>query len=487
MIASLDLFLGKRSIVQTALLAFGLGFISALSFPPFNLIVLLFVGFSGLYMLLWRASSGWQAFLLGWSFSFGFLTLSLYWIAGALFVDIRSFWWALPFALLGLPACFSLYYGLAASLSYRVGLNKLYGLLVFTLCWFAADMARANLFTGFPWDIVGYAWSDVLPILQSVFFIRIEGLTLLTIMLAVVPASFLLTSRKNASLFCLGGAVVLLLVAGFGVWRLNTVKVEMVPDVRLRLVQPNIDQAIKWKSERRFSNFQKLLSLSFSSQGEKPITHYIWPETATAYYLSEEPVIRQRIAERMSEKSFLITGTVRRQEDTEKGIYNFYNSLIALDAKGSVVAGYDKFHLVPFGEYMPFRSLLPFDTIAGMGNDFTAGPGPTTIRVAGGLPPFSGLVCYEAIFAGDVVEKTDSPQLLLNVTNDAWYEGTIGPAQHFAISRVRAIEEGLPLIRVANKGVTAVVDPLGRVIARLEADEEGFVDSGLPKPHINFN
>ena len=462
---------------RASLAAFGFGLLAALAFPPFNLIPVLWLCFPVLLFLLQGATNWRGAFARGWSFSFGLLVICLYWIAASMFVDIKSFWWALPFAIAGLPACFACYYGLASVAAYKWGLKRVDGLFFFALCWYMADIARGHLFTGFPWDITGYVWGDVLSALQITSVIGIEGLTLVTLCLAVLPACFVVCEKKRTAKLLMGvGHALLIGMIGWGQWRLETAITEMVPNVRLRLVQPRTNQAMKWRPEQRLANFQNIMRLTFTAPSEKPITHYIWPETAVAYYLAEEADVRARIAESMGKESVLITGVVRR-EQKEKDHY--YNSLIAMDSRGTVVAGYDKYHLVPFGEYMPHRDIIPFPVISGLGLDFSAGESIRTLRVPA-LPSFSPLICYEAIFSGDVVEKEDSPSFLLNVTNDAWYDRTIGPPQHFAIVKVRAIEEGMPLVRVANSGVTAVVDAYGRPVALIGGDVAGFVDSDLP-------
>lgn len=461
--------------------AFGAGFAAALAFPPFNLIPLLWICFPILVLLLQGATRSRQAFAIGWSFAFGLLTLSLYWIAGSMFVDLKSFWWAIPLAVAGLPSCFALYYGLACVLAHKWSVKRVDGVFFFALCWFGAEIARAHLFTGFPWDLLGYVWGDLLPVMQSVSLFGIEGLTLVTLGAVVTPVFYFMPVRRWSAPLAVALSFIVFVVMGMiGSVRLMNAPHNMVPDVQLRLVQPDIDQSLKWKGNQRYKNFSRLMALTFKTPAEKPITHMIWPETATAYYLAEEPDIRARIARAMPLDSVLLTGVVRRQDNDEGGV-RFFNSLIAMTAKGAIVAGYDKQHLVPFGEYMPFRSLIPFPLISTMGQDFAAGKGPRTTR-APSLPPFSGLVCYEAIFAGDVVEKADRPQLILNVTNDAWYRQTTGPAQHFVIARARAIEEGLPLVRVANAGVTAVVDPYGRIVASTKQIAASVVDSPLPEP-----
>jgi apolipoprotein N-acyltransferase len=485
--------------------AFVYGALAGLAFPPFNAVPLLWLSFPALVFLLQGISKAdvmpakagipfsvslpdkkingtpafagvtVRAFAVGWSFSFGLLVVSLYWIAGALFVDIKQFWWAVPLAVAGLPAVFAVYYGVAALIAKLWGLERLDGLLVLALAWFLADYGRGHLMTGFPWDVTGYVWGDVLPVMQIASVIGIYGLTLLTLVLAVLPA------RKSALALLAAVMMLFVAIAGWGAWRLSQASNEIVPDVRLRLVQPNVSQANKWRAEKRESQFQQLLENSFAPSSNPP-TAIIWPETATGFYLAEDPEHLKAIAARMTLGQSVITGVVYRGINAN-GTLSFYNSLIAIDDQARITAGYDKFHLVPFGEYMPFRSILPIHAVAAI-SDFTPGEGPKTLRVAG-LLPFSPLVCYEAIFPDEVIDG-DDPQFMLNVTNDAWYEHTTGPAQHFIIARTRAVEEGMPLVRVANKGVTAVVDAYGRIAARASFDKAEFVDSNLPRALQEF-
>ncbi len=456
------------------------GALAALSFPPFNAFFALWFCFPAVIFLLQGATSWRAAFATGWFFSFGMLTISLYWIAGSLFVDIKQFWWLVPFAVAGLPALLALYYAVATLVGWYWGLKRYDGVLFLALSWFLADYARGHLFTGFPWDLVGHAWADILPVLQITSVIGIYGLSLVTLLLIVLPATLVapVRTRYSTQIFIIS----LLFLAGlfgWGHWRLTNASDAVVADVRLRLVQSDLQQSHKWRSEERERNFQQLLNVTFAP-AKKPITHIIWPETATALYLTEDKQHRKIIAARMPKGAGLLTGVVRRGVRPD-GSLVYFNSLIALNDRGNVVAGYDKVHLVPFGEYIPFRSFIPIPAIATLGTDFTAGEGLYTMRVPG-LPPFSPLVCYEVIFPDKVIEVGDTPQFMVNVTNDGWYEHTTGPYQHFAIARVRTIEEGMPLVRVANKGVVAVIDAYGRSKAQFGWGWAGFVDSDLPQP-----
>ncbi len=475
---SLAAHLRARRGWPRATTALGAGALAAFAFPPFDAVPVLWFSFPALIFLLQGTRNLREAFITGWCFGFGFGVFSFYWIAGALFVDIRHFWWVLPLAVAGLPAALAIFYGVAAVLARKIGLSGIAGALTLALCWFLADYARGHLFTGFPWDIFGYAWADFLPALQITSAIGIYGLTLLTLVLVCLPACLADDTRRARSIVS-ASLLVLALLLGWGAWRVSTAPVAFFPDVRLRLVQPATNQRLKWQTERREANFQRILQLS-SAPGEKPVTDIIWPETAATFYLTEDTVHRDQVAALVPSTGAVITGVIRRARD-EFGLIHYYNSLIAIDGRGRVIAGYDKFHLVPFGEYVPFRKYLPMRALSALGIDFSAGDGLRTLRMLG-LPSFSPLICYEAIFPGEVAERSDPPQFLLNVTNDGWYAHTTGPYQHFAIARVRAIEEGLPLVRDANRGVNAVIDPYGRIAAKLGWDKEGFVDSDLPKP-----
>ena len=446
------------------------GAVAALAFPPFNALAGLWFCFPALVFLLQGTEKLRQAFAIGWCFSFGLLTVSFYWIADSMFVDIGQYWWVVPLAVTGLPAFFGFYYGLATLAARRWGVLHADGILLLGLLWFAADYARGHLFTGFPWDVTGYVWATILPVVQITSVIGVYGLGLLTLIAVLLPAAL---GWRGIAL----GLAVFIGLAAWGQERLSHASDAIVPNVRLRLVQADTDQASKWRQDVSEKHFDQLLDTTFPPDA-KPVTHVIWPETAIAFFLTDDPERRREIAARMPQGTLLLTGIVRQRLESD-GTTRYYNALIALDDHGRVVAGYDKTHLVPFGEYIPFRSRIPIPAIAGMGTDFSAGDGLQTLRVAG-LPPFSPLICYEAIFSGEVTAD-ERPAFLLNVTNDAWYEHTTGPYQHFAIARVRAIEEGLPLVRVANKGLVAVVDSYGRIKTQLGWDRASFVDSDLPQ------
>ena len=471
-----------------------LGVLAAAALSPVDLVPLLVIAFSGLVWLMDGCTGRRDATLLGWSFGFGFFLAGLYWISAALFVDIAQFWWLVPLALLGVPAGFGIFAALAVLAAHeatrRFGLLGGARILVLAVAWVAAEWLRGHILTGFPWNLIGYAWAGAFPgalaVLQLTAVTGIYGLSLLTVLAAALPAR--LGDIGRGRYWALVAAVLLIaLPAAGGAWRLADAPRETVPGVMLRLVQPSIPQTLKNDPDALAQNFRRLLALS-ASRGADKVTHLVWPEAAAPPLLERFADERRAIAAVIPRGGLLLTGAERAEPVTGWPPQHIWNSVVALNGRGDIIAAYDKAHLVPFGEYVPLRSVLPIERIVPGVGEFSAGPGPRTLTLPG-LPPVGPLVCYEAIFPGAVIERTKRPQWLLNVTNDAWYGMSSGPFQHLAIVRVRAVEEGLPLVRAANNGVSAVIDPYGRigrrldgeVAARLDLDSIGVLDAPLPR------
>jgi apolipoprotein N-acyltransferase len=452
-----------------------LGALSSLALPPANFVPLLFVTFPLLLWLTQVTARRREAFITGWAFAFGYFVCSFYWISFALLTDAKQFGWLVPLAALVLPALLAIYYGIAAALARWLNWHGLAGVLVFALLFFAAECARGFLLTGFPWNLFGYAWSGVWPVMQITSIIGVYGLTLMTLVLCCLPALLL---DKNCNRLLLAAMIIAPIIAafGWGSWRLQQAEIKDVPGVWLRIVQPNLGQIMRLDPARQEQNFQELLELTATASSRAP-THFIWPETATQFLLAEDWSRRLQIAALLPEHVSLLTGSVRR--DVEPSGVRYFNSLLALDSGGQITASYDKSHLVPFGEYVPFRNFPAIAAAAGGIGDFTAGSALQTLSVAG-LPPFSPLICYEVIFSGAAATNTPPPDFLLNITNDAWYGRSAGPHQHLLIARVRAVEEGLPLIRAANTGISVVTDGYGRIRSELALGKAGVIDSGLP-------
>ncbi len=458
-------------------LAAGLGVLATAALPPLHLLPLYLVAFTGLARLIDAAPGRRAAFAVGWWFGFGHFVSGLYWFANALMTDAERFGWLVAPAVFGISAGLAVYPALAAAAArlFPEGAPRIAGLAV---AWTAAEWLRGTLFTGFPWNPIGLGWTVSDAMIQLAALTGVWGLSLLTVFAAAAPAALAAPGPACARWTPLAlGAGLLAAVWIGGTVRLAGADEATVPDVRLRIVQPNVAQNHKWKPELRAALFRRHLELT-TAPGFESVTHVIWPETAVPYALADRPRLRAAIAAVTPPGGAVITGAIR-WSGGEAGERRIWNNLAAVDGRGRVIASYDKFHLVPFGEYVPFRSILPLDKITYGALDFSAGPGPRTLRVPG-LPPFSPLICYEAIFPGQVLDASERPQWLLNITNDAWFGISSGPYQHFAAARLRAVEEGMPLVRAANTGISAVVDSYGRVRARLGLGEGGVLDAALP-------
>jgi apolipoprotein N-acyltransferase len=460
--------------------AFGLGVVAALALPPVNFWPAL-LGFAGLLDLLRRARGPRRALLLGWCFGFGHCLAGLYWIAIAFFADAERFGALAVPAVLLLCAGLALYPALAALLVtvYRWSSGAA-AALALAVVWVSTELLRAHLFGGFPWNLIGYAFAGSLPLSQLAAVTGIWGLSVLAVAAGALPAALLEPgTRLRWQPAAAAGLMVALAWLG-GTLRLPDAPTAPVAGPRLRLVQGNIGQHHKWQPELRARWFQRYLELS-ARPGER-IQAVVWPESAVPYPLDREPEARRLIARVVPPGGLLLTGGERFDLESEPP--QAWNSLFALDDQGRIVAVYDKHDLVPFGEFLPFRPVLGrlgLEKVTQGSIDFQAGPGRETLKLPG-LPPFSPLICYEAIFPGGVVDPRARPDWLLNVTNDAWFGDSSGPYQHFAMARFRAIEEGLPLARAANTGISAVVDPFGRVQARLDLGVTGVLDAALPAP-----
>jgi apolipoprotein N-acyltransferase len=471
-------------------LAFLLGALLAGGLPPIDLTPVIFVSFPGLLWLDEGSAGPWASARLGYVFGLGFFVAGLYWIAAALFVDIARFWWALPFAALGLPAVAALYpaaaLGAASLLARRLRLSSAARVCLFAVAWSAAEWARGHWFTGFPWNLVGYVWSGGFPgaiaMLQTTAWIGIYGLSFVTVLAAALPAllgiatmSPMPQGRRIAPI--VAASLLILAPATAGAIRLDLSPVRST-GIWLRLVQPSAAEFMQWDPLAAAAEFEQLIDLSAAPAPHK-LGAILWPEGAAPYFLGRDGPHRAAIAAIVPKGGgYVITGALRATPPSEQPL-RIWNSIEAIDGAGAIRARYDKAHLVPFGEYVPFHEFLPVDKITPGAIDLSAGPGRQTIALPG-LPPFSPIICYEAIFPGAVVAEAARPQWILNVTNDAWYGRSSGPYQHFAIARTRAIEEGLPLVRVANNGISGVVGPAGRVVARTGLNDITYADIPLP-------
>lgn len=480
---------------RRAALALLMGALSALALPPWHLVFLTVPAFAGLLWLLDAAAQSERPLrasaLAAWLFGVGHYLVGVHWIVEPFLVDAARHGWLIPFALLGLAgglALFTAATGLfTVALCRRFALTGVARVLAFAVIWVVLEWVRSWVFTGFPWNLVGYVWTGTPAVMQATAVAGIFSLSLMTVIAAAMPA-VLSGSASRSGRGAWAAVAIFTLGLPAAVWATGTARLSaaptynpdgieaMVPGVRLRIVQANIPQHQKWQRDLRASHLRRHVAMSRQPAAQSP-THVIWPETAVPFFLSTDDNARLAVAVAVPSGGALITGAVRHSAGPGNGV--FHNAVHALAGDGQIVASYDKSHLVPFGEYVPLRGVLPIDKLVPGQGDFLPGPGRRTITVPG-LPPVSPLVCYEAIFPGAAAPRDARPGWLLNLTNDAWFGTFAGPQQHFAIAATRAVEEGLPMVRAANTGISAVIDPYGRPIAMLGLGVEGVLDSGLP-------
>ncbi|MBO6825683.1 MAG: apolipoprotein N-acyltransferase [Sneathiella sp.] len=480
-------WLDRRSYWQVAGLSFLIGLLLAATFAPVHLVFLLPVCFSGLLILLEQAANKKQAFLIGWFFGFGQFVAGLYWIGVAFTIDANAHAALIPVPTLLLPACLAIFTGITTLVVYLSKTTGLARILFFAGIWTLTEYIRGLLFTGFPWNLVGYAWGDHLALLQWSAFIGIYGLTLLTVLISSLPAILAekgITARYKRSVILIDCALLIMLVVG-GYLRLQADPLPSIDGTDIRIVQPNNDQQNKWRGQTRFQHVKTLMTLSREDGFEN--RHWIWPETALPFFLTTDLRLQDYIVPRLPEGKSVITGAARRDPEVKK----YWNSVQALSNDGSIKGIYDKRHLLPYGEYLPIREFFKASGIASLipaldnMSDFSF-PEADMYKVTtyDDLPPARTLICYEVAFPWEVsaAQKFD---WILNVTNDAWFGHTSGPYQHFVISRTRAIEQGVAMIRSANKGVSALIDGYGRVLAKNSPREAGIIDGAIPAPLQN--
>jgi len=458
------------------------GAISALGFAPVDAFVLFLLGSAALVILLDGANSSERpklnAAITGWAFGFGQFVVGMHWIFYPFLVDPVAHAWQIPFVAVLFPgglALFPMFAAWLASFWWKPGASRIFALAV---TYAASEWLRGHILTGLPWNLPAYCWGLSLEILQSTSLVGAYGLSFLTVLLGASLGE-LFTSPPRLRLPAVLMATFVLIWAG-GAVRLNHSATTMVAGVSLRIVQPNIPQDEKYRRDLVQRNWQRLVDLSTIKTGTSP-TIIVWPEAAPPVLLQLSPQAVNTIATLTGEHRVLITGNQRVAFDREQGRV-FFNSLYIFGHHGRLLSTYDKFHLVPFGEYLPLEPLLRkigVTKLVGFPGSFAAGSGPQTYPMPG-APSVGPLICYEILFPAAVVGK-QRPQWLVNVTDDSWFGPWAGPQQHLLAARVRGIEEGLPVVRAANTGISAVIDPLGRMLVSLGLDQTGAIDFGLPR------
>ncbi|HYD14247.1 MAG TPA: apolipoprotein N-acyltransferase [Allosphingosinicella sp.] len=457
-------------------LSFLLGLLSATGLQPLGLWPLTILAFGGLLLLLERAPSLRSALARGWWFGMGQFVLGLNWIATAFTYQAAMPAWLGWIAVVLLSLYLSVYPAAATGLAWRWGrAHRAALVLVLAAAWIVTEWLRGTMFTGFAWNPVGVvlidSWAKWPARLIGTY--GLSGLVILWAGLAWWAARH----RKPT----LGVALALLsfLLADLRVTGSAAAPERDPARPAIRIVQPNIPQEQRWDPVLDERNFIKMLRLTGQPDGQARLI--LWPEAAVPYNLHTDRLAQQLIASRIGPRDLLLTGGIEPAEPPPGAEAAEYNSLYLLGPGALVLGRYDKAHLVPYGEYLPMRPLLTalgLSRLAPGAGDILAGPGPRTLTLPG-FGRMGAQICYEIVFSGEVVDRANRPDFLFNPSNDAWF-GAWGPPQHFAQARLRALEEGLPVVRSTPTGITGLIDAEGRIVERLPAHAEGVIDTRLP-------
>jgi apolipoprotein N-acyltransferase len=392
----------------------------------------------------------------------------LYWVTNAILVMAAEFWWAVPIAVPLLSLVLAVFISIACGAA-RLAPAGWRRLFLFAGAWVLGDLARQFILSGFPWNLLGSVWEMPgvlgLAFMQPAAWLGVHGLTLMTVL---VTGSMALSWRCR--LAALAG---LLLWAGSGLLRLR--ESASPSGLTAVIVQGNISESDhrdhgrdpRWAA-RVFDTYLALTRQGVARAGNAS-TLVVWPETASPYSLAQDLGARQAVAAASRPAIMTLSGTIRFESNTVA-----HNSLVAVAPDGRLAGFYDKAHLVPYGEYFPSYAHILLGE-----QGFVPGPGIRTLHLEG-LPAIGPLICYEAIFPAQVVNESDRPGLLVNITNDAWFGNSSGPRQHLAAARLRSVEEGLPMVRAANTGISAIIDAHGRITARLGMNKQGVLVAPIP-------
>ncbi|MEO7222076.1 MAG: apolipoprotein N-acyltransferase [Devosia sp.] len=469
------------------LLLLVLGAIAGTSVPPLFILPALFVTFP---FWVWALDGAERrhglgrifgpAFGIGFAFGWGYFIVAFHWLGAAFFVEGGVFLVIMPVAILALAALIALFWGLASALAHLCWSHSGWRIVTLAVFLAAAEYARGTFFSGFPFDLLGYAFSANVEMMQLTSVIGVYGLTLLAALLAMTPALIWPADERGMVARLVPFFLAIAAIAGqigYGNYRLNATTVTLRDDLSVRLVQPIITEHSNWAAANPPEIISRLIEVSGDLSGKDIV---VWPESVFPFFLSTYPDALSRIARMLPPETTLLTGAPREPEflSDDPTENPGYNSILAIDSDGEIIATYDKSHLVPFGEYLP---LAPFWKLFGISqfvpgtNGWAPGDGRRLVSPPG-LPAFIALICYEAIFSGDLGADPAKAGFILNVSNDEWFDGSIGPAQHAHHALLRAVETGLPLLRATNSGVTFAADPLGRVTAQLAPYQTGFID-----------
>lgn len=488
------LFLFSTTGWKRQMWVFLCGAFTSFALPPFYLTPLCFLTFPVFIILLdsIRVIQNNRKRFLTYAlscgiFGFSYFICSLWWLCNALFTDPVSFGWAVPFAILGPPFYLSLYWFFSG---FIVGLLWTKGIARFFVLAFALGLAewlRALLFTGFPWNALGYTAMPTPIFMQTDAIVGLYGMNILAVLVYSLPTVLLTDEKKKAALsLCLS---LILAHSGFGFYRLNTTQNtanSQKSSYWVRIVQPSIPQNIKLSNTTREAIFEAHMSLSATPTADhNPEPDFIvWPEASIPYLLYDNSSTTMRIASLLKPKQWAIIGAIRAEHDSLNAEMQYFNTIAVINNKGNILNTSDKLHLVPFGEYLPYQNLLKkigLHTLADNIGGYSAANVRKIVTMPNGFS-YLPLICYEVIFPNELTFKGSPFQAIINVTNDAWFGVTPGPYQHLQQAQLRAVELGIPLIRAANNGISAVIDSYGRIVVALQQNAVGIIDSPIPSP-----
>ncbi len=462
---------------------FFMGLLYTLGFAPFYMFPLALLAIGSLFFLTRKLKKSSTAFLLGLTFGMAHNLSALYWIPQSFYITTSNIQDTLIYgggALILLCLYLSLYTAVTCYFLHKVSKSFVWAPLVFTSFWVIGEIIRSTLFTGFPWNLTGYIFADTPVLMQVAAWGGVYTLSAV----AIYVASGLTMGKDHVTI----AIIVFAFSSYMGLWYLSLDKNKLeYSSITARLIQPNISQIDKWEPQQQARILRRNIELSTENSDNKPADLIIWPETAVAsYYLEESATIRKAIGSNLTKKQSLITGGLRKVNINGKNEY--FNSMIMLNNEGEITQMYDKVHLVPFGEYIPLRSFMPpkIQEMFAAAVDYTSGVGYPEFKIESPngeddinvLP----LICFEAIFPIEVSRFATEADLIINITNDAWFSGTIGPYQHYAMLKMRAVETGLPILRIGNTGITALIAPSGKELKSIRADKTGYIDIKIPKP-----
>ena len=461
--------------------AFILGLLSVSALPPYYILPALFVGISGiLYEQSQLSQNKLKSFALGYWFGFGFYGLGFFWIAHALLFDAKTLGWLIPFVFIGSGGFFGLFSGivLLGSSFFKTPLSKILG---FAAIWTIMEWIRSFILTGFPWNLLGTIWGFSDTMIQTAALYGTYGLSLITLIISGAPLLWL----KAPSYKTLKQSLILIIIPLIGLILYGEYRLSQAENIsgleKIRIVQPSIPQDLKWNDEKLEQNFQTYLALS-QSPGIKDVSLIIWGETASPYPLSYMEDKRRAIAAILPPQTQLMTGSI--DYALKDGRLRPKNSMFTIDHKGHIVAEYTKSHLVPFGEYIPFRNILPkqIKPVTNVISDFIPGGGPQTKQILNGLKVGIS-ICYEIIFSDSVVPKNTAPDAIINITNDTWFGRTPGTYQHLDMVRRYAIEAGLPIVRANYSGISAFIKSDGTIASMIPIGRAGYADAVVSGAH----